>query len=400
MPNPSVPQALDDRLKGGLADYVESEIRKGIEQSFGAITDPAGFLASTAPAPATLGFARGLTRQVCRAWARGSTPIQGPAADGLYGPLCNPYLRTINEDPSAPFLGPGAVDGQCAGVAYDIAYNSRPTETFNCNTRETNKTTGAGDNRVGGISFTGPITALYSKGKDYSNCGYLSWVLVIGHAGGTTEVQLTTVGSAGSTNNRLKAVSTPGLRAVRVGGGVSCGNAPPVYLPPATRPGLPTLPPYTPGDDAPGVPPVSISIDPDGNINVSIPDAGLDFNIDVPKADPVTGDVPPGAQGTPGAEGSETATGDEGEDNNRNLVGILVRLKTIPPRANALFNNDGVIYKGPCFVYFGGDGGLALNSDALFCRSEQFFYAPEGSNRWRVIPNVGYSLSVQPFYRE
>jgi hypothetical protein len=110
--------------------------------------------------------------------------------------------------------------------------------------------------------------------------------------------------------------------------------------------------------------------------------------------------LPPGDQGMAGDEGDETDVGDEGEDAARNLVGVLVRLKTIPPRANALFSKGGVIYKGACFVYFGGDAGFSLNPDALFCRSEQFFYAPEGSNRWRVIANIGYTLTVQPFYRD
>jgi hypothetical protein len=155
-----------------------------------------------------------------------------------------------------------------------------------------------------------------------------------------------------------------------------------------------------PGISIPGI---DITIDPDGNIDVSIPDLGIDFKVDNPFRGPGAGDAgetPPGDQGVAGETTSPSDEEQEGEDPERNLIGIRVNLTTIPPRANTLFNSSGVVYKGSCFVYFGGAGGYAMQPDAQFANASQFFYAPKGCNRWRVHPNRGFSLTVTPFYEE
>jgi hypothetical protein len=186
-------------------------------------------------------------------------------------------------------------------------------------------------------------------------------------------------------------------------GADSCGNPAPIYTPPTTKPSLPGLS----GEPLPfpgvGTVPVSVSFDEDGNIRVDFPSLG--YSIDVPNplkpaqpGQPGEG-LPPGFQGVAGTESPETEDEEEGEDENRDLLGVLVKISRFPSRANVNFNSTQSYFKGAYYVYMGGDGGLAQEPAAISTLS-QFYYAREGCNRWSVQPNQGYAVKVTPFFKE
>lgn len=394
MPNPTTPQAITDNLRNDVIDLVTGEIQKGIGTNIGAITDPAGFIASTAGAPPTLAFTKGLVRQVCRAWARGSTPIQGPLADGIYGPLCKPYLDSIGETPDAGRFEPSFLGGQCDGTVYQFVIRAELTSNpasfpINANGKTHGPITGWRQT-VEGTRLRTYITSRSAVTAE--SCGVASAPI------GALQERL-----VGDSDNRTG--YNPGTFTLLgvCSGPDNCGNAPSGYLPPRTPTSLPPLPPYRPNIPGLGLPGIGITIDPDGNINVSIPDLGIDFTVDNPLRGPAgtgTGGGTPGGQGEPGDTSAPTDEEEEGEDPLRNLVGVRVNLVNIPPRANSNVNSTESYYKGLYYVFFGGEGGEAMNQEAAIVKSSQFFYAPKGCNKYRVVPNFGVTLTVQPFYEE
>jgi hypothetical protein len=139
-----------------------------------------------------------------------------------------------------------------------------------------------------------------------------------------------------------------------------------------------------------------VTFDPDGNINVTFPDLGIDFTV----PNPLAGDGDGTAPGDQGEGGAVTPESDEPveEEGLQNLVGVRVDVGTIPPKASAYQNSSATYYKGLYYVFFGGDGGYAMAQEAALVRSSQFFYAPKGCNKYRVVPNSGVTLSVQAFF--
>lgn len=186
----------------------------------------------------------------------------------------------------------------------------------------------------------------------------------------------------------------------------SCGNPPADYTPPKP-PALPG-PKREPFEIAPNIDvDISVEVNIDGSIDI-------DFGTGPIKIDPFdepegggdgggSGDdpLPPGFQGEPGAPVDVGPGGVADEtDPTRNLIGVLVQTIETPARANQVFNQTETYTKGAYFVYFGGNAGLALNPEGAITVEDQFFYAPEGANRFRVVPNVGFTLRVIPFYEE
>jgi hypothetical protein len=165
---------------------------------------------------------------------------------------------------------------------------------------------------------------------------------------------------------------------------------------------VPTLPPDI-KINIPGVGPITVTVTPNAQGDPIVCYTEIDLCVTIPIGGGEgagDGAIAPGDQGVPGDTTSPSDEEQEGEDPERNLVGVLVQLVSTPARANTVFNSSQVIYKGSCFVYFGGEGGYAMQQEAQFCTTSQFFYAPEGCNKWRVVPNPFYTLSVTPFYKE
>ena len=379
MSNPQTPQALSTRLKNQLADYVTNEIERGIRRNFDAISDPAGFIASTDPAPANLSFSREMVRRVCRSWARGGTPIQGALADLTYGPLCTPYLDGLNEAPLNGSVGAPFVGGQCVGKPYIVYWE------FTASTGQ--KGSGAPGFRYGPIS------------REINSTGTNSWQILLKFFDVNGVPQTTVLGNRFGEPiapiwTRFDIVPNSGF------GPDNCGNPSPVYQPPRTVPGLPSLtgqPVNFPGF---GDIPVTVSFDNDGNIIVDLPTLGVNVSVPNPLAGNDQGEgIPPGGQGTVGTP-VDSADGEAaGEDPTRNLVGVKVDLLNIPPRANAQFNQQSVYYKGAYYVYMGGEAGMSQHPAAIV-KTSQFYYADKGANKWRIEANQGYTLRATPYYED
>ena len=384
MPNPNTPQTLTERAKGSLLDFAERAFSEAIDDSYRSLTDLPGLIADPDPPSPTFILPKALSRQACRRWARGDTIVRGPGFDSPWAAICGPYLDTIGENPDpgsfvSPFPG-----GQCVGASYSIGTQGTAT----C-------PTSTGDFTIL-RSGTGPVSII---GKSTIDTGLfprpLQTTYTISFGDGVQTMPV-----------RHNIGVEPCLRVFRTDGGSdNCGNLIPDYLPPITPTGLPPLPPTT--VDLPGIGPVDVDIefDDDGNVIVKLPDLGIEVTAPNPFG-PGSGDgggggdpFPPGFQGTPGDSQDVTGEPAEGDDPDRFLVGVLVETIEIPPRVKTRWNASSAYYAGLYYVYMGGDDGYAQHPAAL-AKLDEFFYAPEGANRFIVEPNDGVTVRVTPFWRE
>jgi len=387
MPNPTTPQAVTDNLRNDVIDFVTKSIGDGIRTNFGAITDPAAFIASTTGAPPTLAFSKGLVRQVCRAWARGSTPIQGALADGIYGPLCKPYLDSIGETPDPARFEPSFPGGQCDSTVYRYAITAELIATpasfpLNANAKTHGPITGW-RTTVEGTRLRGYVTSRSVSTAE--SCGVPSSALST-----LTERQVFDI------DNRT-GYNSPRFEILGVCSGAdTCGDGPGGYLPPRTVPGLPTLPPYVPNIPGISIPGIDITIDPDGNINVSIPDLGIDFTVDNP-LDSGGGDPGEPEAGTPGSTGAGGE--DEGEaPEDMELWALKIDINSLPENPNEYAPG---VYRGVCYTYMGDDAGLDHDPAGAMLRDGQLVLAErEGLTKYRVAANPGYNLTVTPYWRK
>ena len=392
MPNPTAPQTVTNDIKQGVQDVVTREIRRGIDANLQAVTDPAAFLAATTGAPPTLSFAKGLARQACRAWARGRTPVQGPVVDAVYAPLCNQYLGTIGEAPAAGRFEPSFTGGQCDSTVYQYVIRAELTSNpssfpVNANGKTYGPITGW-RTAVEGNRLRGYVTSRSATTAE--SCGVSSATL-----GALMERQVFDV------DNRT-GYNAATFRILGVCSGLdNCGSLPLGYLPPQTVPSLPTLPRYTPAIPGFLMPGIDVSIDENGDIVISVPDLDLTFTVDNPFR-PVGGGgdgiTAPGDQGEGDSVSEPSDEEEEGTDPTRNLVGVRVNVVSTPPRVNTNSNSVESYYKGLYYVFFAGDGGEFMDTGGAIVRSSQYFYAPKGCNSYRVVPNLGVSLTVQPFF--
>jgi hypothetical protein len=315
------------------------------------------------------------------------------AASGLLGPgmgvgalLCDPYWKDKNYSP--PVEGPPFTGGQCAGVLYRIVYSWSLTR-LNCNGSAATPLTSGGNitlnNRVGPISWAD--TSVYNA------CG-----------DGRRSDGSITLTSASNTDKIGAALGAGYITSITINIAVSrmdnapdtCGNP----TGPAFRPGPspPPRPTFPPGEE-PGV-------DPDGQPFFVVPDIPgpivTEPPIEVPP--PSTGPGEPG--GDPGPPEGEsgapvTATpGDDAEgeaDEGKELVGLRVDIVTFPPNANPVAPG---LYRGVCYAFMGNDSGLDLDPAGALIGDGQLILAERPRlTKWRVTANIGYNLSVTPYYR-
>lgn len=361
-------------------------LRELIFGSPGLFIDRPGFIAGANPDTALGQAVQDLSRYNCRVWAANDKSSYSPAVNQGNADLCGPYLDTLGEKPSPGTVGLPFTGGQCAGVSYTINWTD---ENFfsDCSTL-------VGNPIVGG--FVGPIGQVFYTGVP--ECpeawGTASFVQT-----GAGVVQLG--GNPGGVRTTINSVTRDDL------GIDNCGNPAPVTSPPATVTPVTPIPPDI-TINLPGYGPIDITLtlNPDGEPVVCIPELDICVTVEPPPdgggdgGDGGGGEpVAPGDQGEPGSP-IDVGSGDAADetDPDRNLVGVLVQTISTPPRTNRLFNDAESYTKGAYFVYFGGDGGLAINPEAAITIQDQFYYAPKGSNRFRVVPNVGFTLRVTPFY--
>ncbi len=339
-------------------------------------------------------------REICNRWAAGKTPQILPGREAFYRNTCSPYI----EDNFGPVpdgsLEPPFTGGQCAGVSYDVKFNSRRADLLVCNSGVKAVSNGSADNRVGGRSYTGPITSMNVAPAEPQRCGFLKLRLTIVSASGTFQVDVTSVPSGNPT--LITGGSLAGLRAERVTGTQNCGNPPPLYDPGSPLTGIPGPAPIPqpPGTPWP-FPGFKVDVNPDGTINVDFGDGGPTETID-PTSDPGGGGeaIPPGDQGQAGDDAATGEGGDaEGEAPEGSvIVGLLFELIAAPPNASQFAPE---VFRAAAYIYMGGNSGLDLLFAGGQLRDGQFVYAPvDNCTKWRVKANPGYNWRITPFYRE
>ena len=313
-------------------------------------------------------------RRLCRRWAS-SPGDYSPEVSANNSQKCEPYLRDIGQWPGDPTAQNGFKGGQCAipykVIAYGVSTNDPPDTT---------------PYRVGSANnVIGPILGTTSIGT-----------------GDTLYVQ-----SVGSGDVFLSQPVRPGAYLVVTpmpGFTDDCGDGPSSYNPPTGTgqdDGEPKIISPAPGFD------VTLNVDMsfDGEITINIGGTESEpFNPYTPVPDPEDDPTNPDFPGDTGDEGESSDTGvggeTEGEDEDKYLVGVRVNVVSFPAKANILFVGDVAVFRGPGYVYLGGEGGLDLQAEAAYMRDGQFFFAPKGSNKYLVSANNGYNLRVTPFWKE
>lgn len=338
-------------------------------------------------------------RGFCRRWARtGKTGIL-PGRNAYYSENCRGYLEDIGEWPGDGFVGPPSEGGQCA-----VLYNVRQAGLF-YSSNDPNTPIPYND-EVAGNPRLGPITTSRSSGTSQGQPDITINFSSPEFPGGPPVFRGSIVNFRnypdGNPRNRDgRFIFTPAD-----GSPDDCGNQPADYTP---QPTLDPAPPFDPKLPNPfGGPDINIDIDinPDGTINIDLPDfPGNPLDpIDPENPDPGGGDgppaLPPGDQGDPGGSGT---TGDGGEEEGeappgKVLVGLLLELITIPIGAKEFGPG---IYRGPAWIYMGGDAGLDQDFAGSCLAETQFVNAEtENATKWRVRANIGYDIKVTPYYRE
>lgn len=390
---------MGEREEQGYRDIFKravDEAKNFFRDSFDSATSGAGiYLRDGNPSSITGKAAQAINRRQCEVWGKDPTAFR-PAWSDQLADICGPYLNDRGLPPPVPEAKSPFVGGQCSCLSYSYKI-------------QIVRQSGALDGTLTLSGRYGPIGQPTFTQQPSGTSPRITQVFY--NDGGPTGAGTTCLPQALRLGNSAgRPITITSLRVVDIvqngthppGG---CGNPPPEYLPGAPYgPPLPSPPQLVPGD--PASPSFDVTVNPDGSIEVCSGDTCITINPgpdgEIPRDEPGGEEPPlePGNQGQPGSPSGNFQDEAEGEDPTRNLVGVSVQIVSLPNRANQFFNNFETYTKGPYFVFFGGDGGYSQNPEAAIARAEQFYYAPPGCNKWRVVANVGYTLNVVPYYSE
>lgn len=381
---------------GTLGDYVA-------DQTSGVLRDAASmirqgdteFIRDGDPQSVPGKIVQGAARAACRAYADDPTSVRAavrPKAEKS----CRPYLEDIGYGipPTAKKPFPG---GQCA-TNYRIW-----AEQYNAVFGRWNDSAALGG---GAQQIRGPVLslALTNGGPCQGGLGpgFLLGAVATGGANGDSVL---TIPQACITSPPS---GEPGLRALRLvrsdGQPDNCGNPPPVYtgpIPPVAP--APRPEPFSPSPDIDID--IGVDINADGTINVDIGTGpitidpwGDDDGAAGLSTDPVPTD--------PGAAGASESTGIGGEaggeaPEGQELVGLLITVTSAPAKANTFGRTQQTVYRGVGYVRMGYPNRLGLDVSGGAVISPQFFHAQQrGLTSHKVGANLGYDLTVTPFYRD
>lgn len=246
----------------------------------GLFIDRPGFIAGADPDTALGNAVQDLSRYNCRVWAASDKTNYSQRVNQGNADLCGPYLDTLGEKPDPGTVGLPFTGGQCVGVSYTI--NLTDEQFFSdCSTL-------VGNSIVGG--FIGPIGQVtYSGGSSCPN------------APGTTARIMTGAGpvvlSGNGTGVRvtINSVTRDDL------GPDNCGNPAPVIEPPRTVTPVTPIPP-TININLPGLGPVDVTLtlNPDGEPVVCIPELDVCVTVQPPPDGTGGGGEPPPPVDVPG----------------------------------------------------------------------------------------------------
>lgn len=387
VPENSVAQTLTDAAKDGITELIAGYVIDGLQDSVWAATDLPGFIADDGPISLPNQPLRQITRLACKSYARGGGPQNLPGFDAIWSGICTPYLDSIGESPepgngiAPPFSG-----GQCPGVTYNVSV----TGTVPPNAPQTFEA-----NLVGPLRWNQDLPPVPPD----PGCGPGSaWkrYTIAGQGSGTI---ISWVGcDATLTVNYVNPL---------YGGANDCGDPPPLYDPPKVKPDLPAVP-KTP-IDLPGIGPVGVNINfnPDGTLNVELPDVGVEVDVPINIGGGDGGDGAGGAAGPPpgdvGEPGSPEVVGPGGDAEGeappgKVLTGLRVQITAFPPSRNKYTDE---VYRGAYYAYMGVPGLLDLDFGGAMVRADQFLLAEKDNlTAWRISANTGYELITTPYYRE
>lgn len=285
------------------------------------------------------------------------------------GLLCKPYWDKNNYSPPVPTGG--VIGGQCER-AY-LFSSQRRTST-------------AGFSTTSNTSRIGPITGV-SKVKNGGG-NFIDQYTITGPnvVGATVNISYSSGGDTRLLGPFLPGTMTPDFE---------CGDGSGTGFQPGQNP------PPDPGTYPEGGEP---DVDPTGQPYFTIPPLDDPLTpgtpIDIP-GNPLT---PPGGGSDPGPPeaGPPGSTGDGGDEEGEapegeELWALKIDIAGFPDSPNEYAPG---VYRGVCYVYMGDENGLDHDPAGAMLRSGQLVLAErEGLTRWRVSANVGYNLTITPYYR-
>jgi hypothetical protein len=353
----------------------------GLVQSFGDLLfDRPAFVAEDESATPLDAAVKAVTRLNCRIWAASPKDEYSITVNNGNAEICGPYLDSLDENIPEGSLSQELPNGQCP-VLYTVTCTLRRVQD--------------GATNGGSVTVYGPIGRTYVDRPDGSGGRSIGFECRDSSGNPVAQDFL----GYPSNNNW---VYTSFSAAPFGGAPDNCGGSPYLYLPPGvSTPGTPIPPDIT--VEVPGVGPltVEISLGDDGTPTVCIPE--LDYCVEIPYGPQGGGGgtaPTPGDQGEPGTPQDVEGEPAEETDPDRILTGVLVELIEAPPKANIRSNPTEGYYVGTYYVFMGGDAGLAMSPEAALAKPTQFYPAPEGSNSYRVVPNLGVVLRATPYWKE
>lgn len=367
------PFTNDDRA--AMGGFVERGIRRVFEPDAGVTLggQPVrDFLAGSAPSNPWSRFQWDAGRETCRRWAADKGGGILPSRDVFMRDTCSPYISATYGTPPSGTSTPPFTGGQCVGVSYVVTYQDQ--------------TTSGPFGSPGTRSGTGPVLGPYRDVTGF-----------VARAG----IQFAS-GKAQTIDGPASEVLAPTIISIVRSDSApdTCGNPPGQYDPggPVTGVPGPSPVPAPPGVPWP-FPGVNITFNPDGTIGVDFGDDTPPVTIDPGEPDaPGSGTDPgPPEVGTPGSTGEG---GDEEGDAppDRELWALKIDISSFPPRPNRYTD---VVYRGVCYVYMGDANGLDHDPAGAMLRSGQLVLAErEGLTRYLVTANLGYNLTVTPYWRK
>lgn len=397
-----MPRELTDAEKGEMKDLVAGLVGRTFEPDAGVTLggQPVrDWLAGPAPTNPISAIQHAAGRRACDSWARGEGSGIPPAREAFMRDTCQPYIASIGTMPEGATFQPPFTGGRCTGTIYSLSLGAGVQDYLD------GSELGSGSlpfGPVGGVVFAGPVSSAKTEPRSLGTTGLpQSWRLrVISGAGVTNLIDINPTDIApvgGRTERRLTSFSAVFTRVS--GGADTCGSPPPEWQ--AGRPGS-NIPDSTPIPSPPGFgipfPGITIGLNPDGTINVDFGDGGPPSEVDPGQGEPGGGGTPAGPPeaGTPGV------TGEGGEEEgeappDKELYGLKIEIDSAPSYAKEY--SPGV-YRGVCYVYMGGDEGLYHDPAGAMMESGQFVLAErEGLTKWRVTANLGFNLTITPYYR-
>lgn len=370
------------RIKNSLRDIVDG--RPGSTITGESVS---GFLAGPAPTNTIRAWQHRSGRAVCDRWARGSRPQILPGRDMYYRNLCSDYLGgglpQAVAGTAPPFVG-----GQCEGVEYKPTISARRW-SFDGLTD-----LGVITQEVSGAAL-GPFVR--ARLGSVNGQGRSQNLLIVRPNGTTQSVELFSWAAFANPVALVSARRTDGLPD-------DCGDFPGQYAEPTPNPTPDPNPGPVQGPVNFPFPFVDIDVDADGNVTVDFRDGTPPETI-APDEDEAGEQGQSGDPTDPGSPGEAEATGDGGEaegeaPEGEEIVGLKVDVVSAPPGANTVGRTTATVYRGVGYVRLGYEGRLGVDVSGGVVFPVQFFHAPQrGLTHWSVSANLGFNLSVTPYYR-